>query len=108
VGRVRLFVYGTLTDEAQLTQVTGRRFPRHPARLAGWARVVAGRRYPTIVPRSGAVVDGFLIEDVDPASLRALDAYEDEGRLYRRQAVEVTSRGERVACEVYVGVAPSR
>lgn len=99
-----LFVYGTLMSEALLQALTGRWFPRCPATLEGYARVFpeALRGYPHIIPRAGEHVEGFLIEDVDPASLRTLDAYEDEGRLYLRQSIEVTARGGRVACETYV------
>jgi hypothetical protein len=45
----------------------------------------------------------MLVEDIDAASLRALDAYEDEGRLYVRCPVDVLAQGKRVPCETYVG-----
>jgi len=103
---VSLFVYGTLTEESRLESLTGRRFPRRPARLDGYERIEgAAGRYPYLAARPGACADGFLVEDIDPASLRALDAYEDEGRLYVRRRVEVTAEGRRVACETYVGAA---
>ena len=98
-----LFVYGTLLDDAQVEAVTGRRFPRRVARLDGWERIVPVGGYPYIVARPGGGVDGALLEGVDPESLRALDRYEDEGRLYVRRAVSVVVDGERVACETYVG-----
>ena len=106
MGGVALFVYGTLMDEERLEQLTGRRFPRRRATLKGFARVVAAHGYPTIVPQAGARVEGVLVEDVDAASLAALDVYEDAGRLYARRPAEVLVDGERVPCEVYVSLTP--
>ena len=97
-----LFVYGTLMDEERLEKLTGRRFRRRRATLAGFARVLAAHGYPTIVPQAGSQVEGILVENVDAASMAALDADEDEGRLYARRPAEVLVDGERVACEVYV------
>jgi hypothetical protein len=53
-------------------------------------------------------VDGLLVDDIDAASLRKLDAYEDEGRLYLRQPVWVSVGDERVAAETYVGNVDAR
>ena len=90
-------------DDACLEGVTGRRFARRPARLEGFERIAPARGYPYIVPRIDAHVDGHLIEPVDAASLRKLDTYEEEGRLYVRRPVEVLVDGTQVACETYVG-----
>ena len=98
-----LFVYGTLMSEARLHALTGRRFPRRPARLEGFERIRPLHGYPYIVPTPGGAVEGFLIEGVDPAALGALDAYEDEGRLYLRRPVEVLVGERRVPCETYIG-----
>ena len=106
MGGVALFVYGTLTDEERLELLTGRRFSRRRAALEGFARVVAAHGYPTVVPQAGARVEGVLVEDVDAASLAALDVYEDAGRLYARRPAEVLVDGERVPCEVYVSLTP--
>ena len=106
MGGAALFVYGTLTDEERLEQLTGRRFPRRCATLEGFARVVAAHGYPTIVPQAGGRVEGVLVEGVDAASLAALDAYEDAGRLYARRSTEVLVDGERVPCDVYVSLTP--
>ena len=88
--------------------LTGRRFPCSAALLEGYARIFprALGGYPTAVPRAGEVVTGLLLEDVDAASLHALDAYEDAGSLYQRQPVEVVARGVRVPCEAYLAVPP--
>lgn len=98
-----LFVYGTLMSEAHLYSLTGRRFPRRPARLEGYERILPNQGYPYCVPKSGGQVEGFLIEDVDAASLATLDRYEDEGRLYHRRPVEVLVDRRRVPCETYLG-----
>jgi gamma-glutamylcyclotransferase (GGCT)/AIG2-like uncharacterized protein YtfP len=99
-GVVSLFVYGTLVDERQLAAVAGRTFPRRPATLPDFARLEG--RYPYVVRRAGALVHGFLLDGVDAAALAALDAYEEEGRLYDRQTAEVVVDRARVSCEVYV------
>src|SRR5207253_9276713 len=106
MGGAALFVYGTLTDEERLEQLTGRRFPRRRATLEGFARIVAAHGYPTIVPQAGGRVEGVLVEGVDAASLAALDASEDAGRLDARRPAEGPADGERVPCEVYVSLTP--
>ena len=99
-----LFVYGTLMSDQLLFSLTGRRFPRCPAILADHARVfpegLGG--YADVTPRAGEQVIGVLLEDIDAASLCALDAYEDLGRLYQRREVQVSARGIGVTCDVYV------
>ena len=102
-GPIRLFVYGTLLGEPQLVAVTGRTFARRPATLAGFVRIAPAGGYPYVVPRPGASVDGMLLEGLDADALAALDAYEDEGRLYVRQRVTVSADGRAIPCEVYVG-----
>ena len=103
VGGTSLFVYGTLMSEPLLYSLTGRRFPRSRARLEGYERILPNQGYPYVVPKSGGQVEGFLVEDIDEASLRTLDAYEDEGQLYLRRGVEVVADGRRISCETYVG-----
>jgi gamma-glutamylcyclotransferase (GGCT)/AIG2-like uncharacterized protein YtfP len=98
----RLFVYGTLRDPACQERVVGRRFPARPARLRGYVRREAA--YPYVIASADASVDGLLLDDVDAEAMARLDAYEDEGRLYRRAAVTVEVGDEVVACDVYVGL----
>jgi gamma-glutamylcyclotransferase (GGCT)/AIG2-like uncharacterized protein YtfP len=98
-----LFVYGTLMDGERVRTLTGRSLPSRPARLEGYERIVPAGGYPYVVARTGRHVDGLLLEDVDDGALRALDRYEDKGRLYVRRAVEVIVEGRRVGCETYVG-----
>ena len=90
-------------DDARLRSVTAQQFAHRAARLEGFERIAPARGYAYVVRKAGAHVDGHLIEDVDAASLRRLDTYEDEGCLYFRRPVEVVVGGERVACETYVG-----
>lgn len=104
MASVRLFVYGTLRDPARLRALVGRDLPCRPARLDGFARRTGDLGYAYVVPAPGHVIDGFVVDDVDAAGLRALDAYEDAGRLYTRRTVVACVDGAEVACEVYVGV----
>ena len=96
-----LFVYGTLLDDAQVRAVAGRTFPRRAAVLAGHRRVWPSGGYPSIVADPDASVAGDLLDGVDETALVAFDAYEDEGRLYRREEATVTTGGETVRCFVY-------
>ena len=93
-----LFVYGTLMSEAVMRSLTGRGFPRRRATLLGYGCGVSDAGYPFITPRTG-----LLVEGLDAESLRRLDRYEDEGRLYLRRSVEVLADGGRIACDTYVG-----
>lgn len=103
----RLFVYGTLRDEARVQEVVGRRLPSRPAVLEGYCRMLdASIGYPVVHPLTGASVDGKLLEGVDDGIFAALDAY--EGPEYRRVVVHVqTSDGRPIEAYVYVP-APSR
>jgi gamma-glutamylcyclotransferase (GGCT)/AIG2-like uncharacterized protein YtfP len=100
---VHLFVYGTLTEPACVERVTGRRFASRAATLHGWIRTMGADGYPVIHPSPGAVVDGKVLDGLDADALRALDAYEDEGRLYLRREVTVVAGGQSIPCQVYVG-----
>ena len=86
---IHLFVYGTLTDPERVTALTGKQFEWVDATLSGFECVTSSLGYPFIRPKSGAVVQGILLLNIDPLSLVKLDAYEDEGDLYRRQSVVV-------------------
>ena len=90
-------------DEARVEAVVGRRLPRRPAALEGFERIHPAGSYPYVVPRTGATVEGVLLDEVDDTALARLDAYEDEGGLYVRQETVALVAGLRVACEVYVG-----
>lgn len=98
----RLFVYGTLRDDAQVQEVVGRRLPSRPAVLEGYRRALdASIGYPVVRPLSGSSVDGKLLEGVDDRVFAALDAY--EGPAYTRVIVQVqTSDGRPLEAYVYV------
>lgn len=102
---VTLFVYGTLMADDCVLAVTGRRFRRAAAVLENYVRITPPRGFPHIIPQPGDRVSGSVLFGIDPASLKRLDRYEDEGRLYLRTPVEARCGDERVACHAYVGVA---
>ncbi len=101
----RLFVYGTLMDDGVICALTGRRFPKKPAVLSGYRKVVPDGGYPYIVPDADAVTDGFVILGLDDEALRILDRYEDEGCLYRRIEVVATVDDRPLPCMAYGAVA---
>jgi Gamma-glutamyl cyclotransferase, AIG2-like len=90
-------------EAACVERVTGRRFAGRAATLHGWMRTIASHGYPVIHPSPDDRVDGIVLDGLDTAALRALDAYEDEGRLYLRRQVTVLVGDEPIPCETYVG-----
>ena len=102
---MNLFVYGTLCDVALVRRLTGRTFVMEPAFLGGYRRFEPPGSYPYITPEPAGGVHGQLFRYVDAAALRALDAYEDEGRLYRRVDVQVTVAERNEPAQAYVGFA---
>ena len=88
-------------EPARVERVTGRRFAGCPATLHGWTRTIASHGYPVIHPSSDDTVDGIVLDGLDTAALRALDAY--EGQLYLRRQVTVLVGAESTPCEAYVG-----
>lgn len=100
---IALFVYGTLRDPELVRSLTGHTFPTRPARLDDHQRITPARGYPYLVPQPGATVDGLLLDGIDPVSLARLDAYEEEGTLYRRRTVRVNTEAGEVAAEAYLG-----
>jgi gamma-glutamylcyclotransferase (GGCT)/AIG2-like uncharacterized protein YtfP len=87
VPPTRLFVYGTLTFASVRAALAGRPLAGVPAVLPGWvALTVRGHVYPGAVPRSGSVLPGCVLTDVDEATLALLDAF--EGPFYTRRLVE--------------------
>lgn len=90
-----VFVYGTLTDPAQVGRVLDEWSFRGPATLSGLHRVDG--RYPTLAP--GGETAGRLLRT---SEVDALDAYEGVDRgLYARVAVPRGGADGTVA--VYVG-----
>ena len=101
-----LFVYGTLTDRAQVVQLLGTGSDTNDgptwtdcgaATLTGLHRVDG--RYPTLAP--GGTVTGRLLA-VDAAGLERLDTYEGiEHGLYTREPLPLEGYEETV--DVYLG-----
>src|SRR5262249_38235542 len=92
-------------DPRCVERVTGRRFPTRPATLHGWTRTIGRHGYPVIDPVLGGWVEGRLLDGIDDDALRGLDAYEDEGRLYRPPAGHRRGDGWSIACQAYVSPA---
>lgn len=104
-GRVtisRLFVYGTLRDDAVVQELLGHRLFGRPAVLTGFRRAVdPAIGYPVIHPAPDATVPGTLLDGVNTEALAILDAY--EGVHYRRITVQVvTVDGRALDAYVYV------
>ena len=51
--------------------------------------------YPCILPAKGSRVEGLLVKNIDAASLKKLDEYENEGRLYFQKKGDGDMRGEK-------------
>jgi hypothetical protein len=107
---MRFFFYGTLVDPALRRAVLGRmarRLAPVPARLEEFeARLAAGRRYPLVVRRRGAVLPGILMDLPGRAAAR-ISAY--EGPEYRRVRRTVgTGAGRSVSAEIFLPIARAR
>ena len=103
----RLFVYGTLRDDAVVQELLGHPLFGRPAVLRGYEQASEPSiGYPVIRPRSDAAVVGKMLDDIDEDILATLDAY--EGREYQRIVVEVdTPDGRTVEAYVYVPAGPA-
>jgi gamma-glutamylcyclotransferase (GGCT)/AIG2-like uncharacterized protein YtfP len=103
-----LFAYGVLMKPELLRALTGRRFTSEPAILEGFRRYAVVKEgfpeIPAIVPEPGSRVDGVLIREVDEASFRILDRFEEvETALYSRQRVVVLdASGQSTEAQAYV------
>ena len=99
-----LFVYGTLMDPALVYRLTGRSLRRESAVLTGYRKVLPQGGYAYVVPDPHGRVDGFVLRDVDDATLHVFDRYEDEGHLYQRTEVLVSVAGRTEPAMTYVGL----
>ena len=99
---MKVFAYGTLLDDAVVLRLTGRRFSKRAAVLAGYRRHAPLGGYPYIVADDTAEVAGLVLDGVDAEALQAFDRYEDEGSLYHRVEVDVALAGETERAFVYV------
>jgi gamma-glutamylcyclotransferase (GGCT)/AIG2-like uncharacterized protein YtfP len=99
----RLFAYGTLMMPTVLRAICGDERRLRPAQLPGYARFrVRGQVFPGIVPAAGARTDGVVVDDIDPALWRRLDAFESD--LYERRPVTVATADDQTldACAYIV------
>jgi gamma-glutamylcyclotransferase (GGCT)/AIG2-like uncharacterized protein YtfP len=101
---VNLFVYGSLADSRHLRNLLGREYGYTSATLPGFARVENRQFFTYIVPAEGGEVRGFVVA-LPQEKLARLDAYEQEGGLYRRRPVRVLlADGSELVCQAYVGM----
>lgn len=97
-----LFTYGTLELPEVFAAVTGLRADGMPARLNGYARYrLKGEAYPGIIAAPGEGLQGTLYRDLDPATHKMIDHYEDT--CYEKRRVRVTTReGTELFAMAYV------
>jgi len=78
-----LFVYGTLRFPEIVERLCGRRLTGERAVLPGHrCRLVAGERFPAVLPDPGEATPGLLYRQIDERLLTRLDDY--EGAWYQR------------------------
>jgi gamma-glutamylcyclotransferase (GGCT)/AIG2-like uncharacterized protein YtfP len=99
--KTSLFVYGTLMFPEVLERLTGKGFPLRPATLFNYQRYeIKDRLYPAIAPMPGHTVEGFLLEELDEASARLLDAF--EAPEYKKTELSVSCQGKSHKTHAYV------
>jgi gamma-glutamylcyclotransferase (GGCT)/AIG2-like uncharacterized protein YtfP len=98
----RLFVYGTLQNDAVVQELLGHRLFGRPAVLKDFHRTIdPAIGYAVVRPLDGASVAGTVLDGLDEKSLAILDDY--EGSQYRRIVVQVhTVEGRVLDAYVYV------
>lgn len=99
---MNLYTYGSLRLPKIWDGVVARSFDTRPAVLPDhMALKVRGQSYPGLVPRLGEQTVGLVYLDVDPQSVRRLDAF--EGDFYERvtMAVELEN-GDLLECDAYL------
>ncbi len=99
-----LFVYGSLFDEHQFRLITGKVLPSQPAILMGYRRIKPEKGFAFAVPWRGDHIHGRLYSDITSDIIARLDEYEAEGKLYRREVVEVRVGDEIVPAFVYLAI----
>ena len=97
----KIFVYGTLQFPEILKRLTGKTFSLKPAILNNFQRCcIKDCDYPALIQSSGAKTEGFILEDMDDISLKAIDIF--EGDEYEKKEVTVNVDCEKVEAIVYV------
>ncbi len=98
-----VFVYGTLMDPHIIKAITGKRFETRRATLYGYRKIDPPYSYPLLLPDPRHKVEGLILLNVDADSLKRIDEYEDEGRLYQRCVVKVKTQDADLEAFVYFG-----
>ncbi|MFP3874399.1 MAG: gamma-glutamylcyclotransferase family protein [Thiohalophilus sp.] len=97
-----LFTYGTLELPEVFAAITGRQITGIPAKLSGYARYrLQGEVYPGIVAMPGESLQGTLYPDLDTATHKKIDHYEDTCYEKRRVTVQ-PGDGRELAALAYV------
>lgn len=92
---INLFTYGSLMCSDIMFRVAGCEAHFSPASLNNHFRSnIRDREYPGITPRPGYIVTGVLYFNLSSEAIQRLDAF--EGKLYRREFVEVVAEQHRV------------
>jgi len=83
-----LFTYGTLELPEVFAAITGRQITGFAAKLAGYARYrLQGEAYPGIIAAPGESLQGTVYRDLDAATHKKIDHYEDT--CYEKRQVTV-------------------
>lgn len=98
-----LFIYGTLRNETVVKAITGKTFKRNKAVLNGYKSFEKGTGFPYILKVRKGMVNGYILWDVEDASLKKIDKYEDEGIIYSRITVKIKVKGKTVEAFTYRG-----
>ena len=99
-----LFVYGSLLFPELVTALTGKSFGYISAGLNGFKRCrVKGCDYPAIIEESGAIVKGYIIENVDKKSMQILTFFEGEEYEKKQNSISLLNTIINTALFVWVG-----
>jgi len=101
-----LFIYGTLQFPSIPKKITGKTFSLKPVVLNDFKRFrVKNAEYPAIIPCQGSKISGYIAENVDDISLKAIDFF--EGDEYEKKEVTITVNERDILALTYVWIAGS-
>jgi gamma-glutamylcyclotransferase (GGCT)/AIG2-like uncharacterized protein YtfP len=104
MGKITLFVYGTLKRGCRQNQLLADQQFLGEARTLPYCRLFYSGSYPCLVEDrlQGLAVHGELWR-VDHTTLAQLDRYEDVPRTFVRQEIEIAGRSEPALAYFYQG-----
>ncbi len=111
---INLFVYGTLMFPEVVKALTDKEFLAKEASLKRYSRYRANGPegldpYPAIIEEKNGIVNGKILFDVDPRSLKIFDFFEMfEDHRYRKIKVVVDVDGKQTEAFVYVWTEENR